>query len=163
MIRGITEVGVAVRDLEAARRHFVERLGAVEGPVQRFEPYSMEFCMCRVGNVDFELMAPWGERGVIAQFLDRFGEGLHHVGFAVDDIEATQGDLSSRGLTFVDRAPRRTRFLMRDFAGQAHDAEVSFAFNRPSSLSGVLMEFIQYPPGYAFNAKGVSNSDEAAQ
>lgn len=144
-------------------RHFVERLGAIPGPVQRFEPYQMEFCMCRVGNVDFELMAPLGQDGVIAQFLERFGEGLHHVGFAVDDIQATQEGLSSRGLEFVDSAPRRTRFLMRDFADRAHDAEVSFAFNRPSTLSGVLMEFIQYPPGFALDAHAPSTRDGTAK
>lgn len=154
MILGITEVGVAVRDLDAAVRHFTERLGAVPGPVQKFEPYGMDFCMCRVGNVDFELMAPAGEGGVIAQFLERFGEGLHHVGFAVDDVEATQKELSDRGLGFVDPQPRRTRFLMRDFAGRDHQGDARFAFSRPSSLAGTLLEFIQYPPGFALGAPG---------
>lgn len=152
MILGITEVGVAVRDLDAAVRHYTERLGAVAGPVQLFEPYGMSFCMCRVGNVDFELMAPLGEGGIIAGFLERYGEGLHHVGFAVDDVAATQDELSKKGLGFVDAAPRRTRFLMRDFAGRDHDGEAAFAFSRPSSLAGALLEFIQYPPGFALGA-----------
>ena len=52
MIQAITEVGVAVRDLSQATALLVQRLGAVPGPVQRFEPYSMAFCMCRVGNVE---------------------------------------------------------------------------------------------------------------
>ena len=163
MIRGITEIGVAVRDLQAAVRDFSERLGAVAGPVQRFEPYGMEFCMCRVGNVDFELMAPVGQGGVIAQFLDRFGEGLHHVGFAVDDVQATQADMASRGLQFVEPGPRKTRFLMRDFEGRSHDADVSFTFNRPSSLFGVLMELIQYPPTFALPAQGPAQQEGAAQ
>jgi methylmalonyl-CoA/ethylmalonyl-CoA epimerase len=152
MIHGITEVGVAVRDLEAAIGHFRERLGAVPGPVQRFDAYGMEFCMCRVGNVDFELMAPAGEGGVIAQFLERYGEGLHHIGFAVDDIEGTQSELGARGLEFVPGGPRRQRFFMRDFAGREHDTEFDFTFSRPSSLEGVLLEFIQYPAGFALGA-----------
>ena len=152
MIQGITEVGVAVRNLAEATRHYTEKLGAVAGPVQRFDPYGMEFCMCRVGNVDFELMAPLGETGVIAQFLERFGEGLHHIGFAVDDVARTQADLGTRGLDFVDAAPRRMRFMMRDFAGTPHDGEVGFAFSRPSSLAGVLLEFIQYPPGFVLGS-----------
>jgi methylmalonyl-CoA/ethylmalonyl-CoA epimerase len=156
VIRAITEVGVAVRDLASATRHFTDKLGAVAGPVQRFEPYAMEFCMCRLGNVDFELMAPLGDSGVIAQFLERFGEGLHHIGFAVDDVQHTQGELGARGLGFVDPQPRRMRFLMRDFAGTPHDGEASFAFSRPSSLAGVLLEFIEYPPGFALGSTSPS-------
>lgn len=148
MIRAITEVAVAVRNLEEATRLMVERLGAVPGPVQRAAIYDMEFRMCRVGNVDFELMAPIGKEGVIAKFLDSHGEGLHHVAFAVDDIGATQADLGSRGMQFVDAAPRKERFSSADFSGKPVDGDIGFAFNRPKSLLGVLLEFIQYPPDF---------------
>ncbi len=159
MIRGITEVGVAVRDLAAATRDLSERLGAVPGPVQRFEPYGMEFCMCRVGNVDFELMAPLGDAGPIAQYLARFGEGIHHIGFGVDDAAGAQRGMTARGMQFVDAAPRRQRFLSRDFsgpgfAGQAFDAECAFTFSRPSALLGMVLEFIEYPPGFALAGEG---------
>ena len=149
MIQAITEVGVAVRDLSQATALLVQRLGAVPGPVQRFEPYSMAFCMCRVGNVDFELMAPLGTEGVIARFLDRHGEGLHHIGFAVDDVAAMQQQAGERGLQFVDAAPRRQRLLLRDFAGRDSAGDCAFSFSRPDSLLGMLVEFIQYPPGFA--------------
>lgn len=149
MIRGITEVGIAVRDLASATRLLAERLGAVVGPVQRFEPYGMEFCMCRVGNVDFEVMAPLDDSGVIARFLARRGEGLHHIGFAVDDVVASQAQMTQRGLAFVQDSPRRQRFLVSDFTGEAVNAECSFTFSRPDSLLGLLLEFIEYPPGFA--------------
>lgn len=152
MIRAITEVGVAVFDLAQATALLVQRLQAVPGPVQRFEPYGMAYCMCRVGNVDFELMAPLGDEGVIAQFLRRHGEGLHHIGFAVDDVQAFQQDGQARGLEFVEPLPRRQRFLLHDFAGRSTDDEVAFAFARPKSLLGMLAEFIQYPPGFSLAA-----------
>jgi methylmalonyl-CoA/ethylmalonyl-CoA epimerase len=148
MIRAITEVGVAVRDLQAATALLVERLGARPGPVQRFEPYGMEFCMCRVGNVDFELMAPLDETGVIARFLSRRGEGLHHIGFAVDDVAARQREMEVHGLEFIEPAPRRQRFLLWDGTAAAKQADVAFAFSKPSSLLGMLLEFIEYPPGH---------------
>ena len=148
MIRAITEVGVAVRDLRAATALLVERLGARPGPVQRFEPYGMEFCMCRVGNVDFELMAPLDDAGVIARFLARRGEGLHHIGFAVDDVATRQQQMEARGLEFVEPRPRRQRFLLPDGGSPAHEADVAFAFSKPSSLLGMLLEFIEYPPGH---------------
>jgi methylmalonyl-CoA/ethylmalonyl-CoA epimerase len=147
-IRTITEVGVAVRDLAQATRLFVDVLGATAGPVQDFAPYGMRFCMCRVGQVDFELMEPAGDSGVIAQFLERFGEGLHHIGFSVDDAEATQQALSADGVRFVDAAPRRQRFKVRDFANREFDQDVGFTFTKPSSLLGLVLEFIQYPPGF---------------
>lgn len=152
MIRAITEIGVAVRELSPSMDLLTRRLGAVPGPVQRFEPYGMEFSMCRVGNVDFELMAPLDEEGVIARFLTRHGEGLHHIGFAVDDIVSTQHAMETEGLAFVDKLPRRHRFLVRDFSGQTLDDEVGFNFSRPASLLGLLLEFIQYPPGFAFTS-----------
>jgi methylmalonyl-CoA/ethylmalonyl-CoA epimerase len=148
LIRSITEIGVAVRDLDASVRSLVDKLGAAPGPMQVFEPYGMKFCMCRVGNVDFELMAPLGEGGVIEKFLLRRGEGLHHIGFAVDDASEAQRELSTRGLEFLDAAPRRQRFLMSDFAGTPFDEEFAFAFSRPGSLLGVMLEFIQYPTGF---------------
>ena len=143
MIRAITEVGVAVHDLDAATRLLVQRLGAVRGQVQRFDPYGMEFCMCRVGNVDFELMAPTNDEGVVARFLSRHGEGIHHIGFAVDDVAATQRELSAQGLGFVDAKPRTARFLMKDFGGKPFDAECDFAFTQPKSLLNMLVEFIE--------------------
>jgi methylmalonyl-CoA/ethylmalonyl-CoA epimerase len=163
MIEGITEVGVAVRDLQLAIRHFVDRLGAVAGPVQDFAPYGMRFCMCRVGNVDFELMEPVGEGGVIAQFLERFGEGLHHIGFKVTDVAAAQAGMSARGLGFVDAAPRRARLKVTDFTGQPFDADLNFAFSRPSTLFGTLLEFIQYPPEYRLADSAAGGQSIAAQ
>ena len=148
MIRGVTEIGLAVRDLEAGVRRIVETLGAVAGPMQIFEPYGMKFCLCRLGNVDFELMAPLGEEGVIARFIARRGEGLHHIGFAVDNVAGTQSDLSARGLGFLHTSPRWQRFFLNDFTGQPFDEECAFAFSRPDSLLGTMLEFIQYPAGF---------------
>ena len=162
MIRGITEIGVAVRDLPQATRLLVERLGAVPGAVQHFEPYGMAFCMCRVGGVDFELMAPTTEDGVIAKFLKRRGEGLHHIGFAVDDAAAVQADLGGRGLQFVQAEPRRHRIVIDDSRGVAFDEEVAFTFSRPDSLLGMLLEFIQYPPGFTVRGEAAASSPAPA-
>jgi methylmalonyl-CoA/ethylmalonyl-CoA epimerase len=156
MIRAITEVGVAVRDLHGATALLVERLGARPGPVQRFEPYGMEFCMCRVGNVDFELMAPLDDTGVIARFLARRGEGVHHIGFAVDDVAARQREMEARGLEFVEPEPRRQRFVLWDGTSAAAEADVAFAFSKPSSLLGMLLEFIEYPAGHPLPKGGTA-------
>jgi hypothetical protein len=81
------------------------------------------------------------------------------VGFAVEDAQASQQALSQRGLGFVDPQPRRTRIFMRDFAGRDHEGDVSFSFSRPSSLAGVLLEFIQYPPGFALGGSAAGGQE----
>ena len=147
-IRRITEVGVAVRDLQLATKLFVDLFDAEVGDVIDIEPYSMRYRMCRVGKVDFELMEPTGKTGIIADFLARRGEGLHHIAFAVDDIEDTMGSLSKQGVRFVDDAPSRARLDVVDFAGRAFSDDIPFTFSHPASILGILFEFIQYPDGY---------------
>ena len=104
-IERITEVGIAVADLEQATRLLVDLLGATAEPVRVVERYQMRYRMCRLGKVDFELMEPLGDRGVIADFLRKRGPGLHHVAFAVKDIEGGASALASKGVRFVEEAP----------------------------------------------------------
>ena len=104
--------------------------------------------MCRVGKVDFELMEPTGDSGVIAEFLAKRGEGLHHVAFAVDDITDTLATLTKKGVQFVDDAPIRQHLDVVDYAGREFSQDIQFAFSRPASILGILFEFIQYPQDY---------------
>jgi len=147
-IRRITEVGVAVRDLDLATKLFVDLFDAEVGDVIDIELYSMRFRMCRVGKVDFELMEPIGDTGVIAEFLARRGEGLHHIAFAVDDIEDTMDSLGKKGVRFVDDAPMRAQLDAVDYAGRVFSDDIPFTFSHPASILGILFEFIQYPDGY---------------
>jgi methylmalonyl-CoA epimerase len=148
-IRRITEVGVAVRDLEAATTLLVDLLGADAGPVVEVPRYDMRFRMCRIGKVDFEIMEPTAERGVIFDFLTRRGEGLHHVAFAVDDLGDTMTTLAARKVAWIDPEPIRNRMPVVDYAGRRFDdGEIRFAFSHPRSILGILFEFIQYPDGY---------------
>ncbi len=147
-IERITEIGVAVRDLEQATRLFVDLLGATAEPVRVVERYQMRYRMCRLGKVDFELMEPVGEAGVIADFLRKRGPGLHHVAFAVKDVRGGARSLADKGVRFVEPAPFALRLAGVDFAGRAFDDEVKITFAHPASLLGVLFEFIEYPAGY---------------
>lgn len=147
-IERITEIGVAVEDLEQATRLFVEMLGATAEPVQVVERYQMRYCMCRLGKVDFELMAPLEDEGVIADFLRKHGPGLHHVAFAVRDIEDGARALERKGVRFVEEVPFELRLEGVDFAGRPFDADVKITFAHPASFLGVLFEFIEYPAGY---------------
>ena len=147
-IRRITEVGIAVRDLAQATALFEHLFNASVGELIEVPRYAMHYRMCRVGKVDFEVMAPPGDTGVIADFLQKRGEGLHHIAFAVDDIESTMNTLREKNVRFVDDAPVREKLGFEDFAGRKFSEDIQFAFSHPASILGILFEFIQYPEGY---------------
>lgn len=148
-IKRITEVGIAVPDLDAAVALFEHLFDAEVGDLINVPLYDMEFKMCRVGKVDFEVMAPTAETGVIADFLAKRGPGLHHIAFAVDDINDTMQTLGDKGVQFVGDAPVSLTTSMVDFAGRRFDDDISFTFSHPASILGILFEFIEYPDGYA--------------
>jgi len=130
----ITEVGVAVKDLEKATKLFVDCLGAEAGEIITVNRYHMRYRMCRVGNVDFELMEPLGKEGIIADYLKARGEGMHHVAFAVDDLEAQLASLQEKGVNLIDKEPK-----------ELHGGR--YAFVHPSAFVGVMFELIKYPEG----------------
>ena len=147
-IRRITEVGICVRHLDQAVALFEHLFSAEVGPVIDVPLYDMRFRMCRVGKVDFEVMEPTAEQGVIHDFLARRGEGLHHIAFAVDDIDDTMGTLKSKGVRFVTDPPVTNHFPMVDYAGRSIDGDIQFTFTHPTSILGILFELIQYPADY---------------
>lgn len=148
-VRRITEVGVAVRNLDQATALLVDLFGATAGPVIDVARYDMRFRMCRLGKIDFELMEPTGEQGVIWDFLQRRGEGLHHIAFAVDDLTDTMATLGAKNVAWVDPQPIANRMPVVDYAGRTFDnSRITFAFTQPKSILGILFEFIQYPEEY---------------
>lgn len=144
----ITEVGVAVRDLEKATQMFVDFFDAEVGPIIDMPLYSMRYRMCRVGKVDFELMEPVGSEGLMSKFLDK-GGSLHHIGFAVGDLSQGMDNLRGRGCKFVSKEPIPIEDgTAIDWTGKEIPGAVQVTFSVPSSTQGVLFEFIQYPPDY---------------
>ncbi|MCP3991287.1 MAG: hypothetical protein GY724_19585 [Actinomycetia bacterium] len=148
-IRRITEVGIAVRDLDQAVALFEHLFDAEVGELVDVPLYDMRFRMCRVGKVDFEVMEPTADSGVIADFLAKRGEGLHHIAFAVDDIDDTMSSLGAKGVRFVADHPVTNPMPAVDYAGRRFDDDISFTFSHPASILGILFEFIQYPDGFA--------------
>lgn len=136
-LKKITEVGIAVRDLEASTKLFVDLLGGEAGDIMDVPLFGMRFRMVKLGNVDFELMEPTDENGLIARFIDSRGEGLHHVAFAVDDLAGRLAALKEQGCRLINETPL-------DLLGG------KFAFVHPKAFSGVMFELIEYPKDYVF-------------
>ena len=131
-LKNITEVGVAVRDLEKTTRMLVDILGGEAGQVLDVPAFGMRFRMVRLGNVDLELMEPTDPDGMIAIFIQTKGEGLHHIAFAVDDIEESIMQLKEKGCKLVNEKP------LEIFGGKV-------SFLHPKSFSGIAIELIEYP------------------
>ena len=81
--------------------------------------------------------------------LFRSGEGLHHIAFAVDDLDDTMSTLRAKQVAWVDPEPMANAMPVTDYAGRTFTGgEIRFAFTQPKSILGILFEFIQYPDGY---------------
>ena len=147
-IKRISEVGVAVKNLEKSTKVFVELLGAESGPIVDMPLYNMRYCMCRVGKIDFELMEPTSDEGVITNFLESRGEGLHHIAFAVDELAEGMDSLKQKGVRFVAEEPLEGHGESVDYAERPVSGQTKFIFTIPQDISGILFEFIQYPDDY---------------
>jgi methylmalonyl-CoA/ethylmalonyl-CoA epimerase len=124
-------IGIIVRDLAAAAETY-RLLGFHPGHEETVATQGVRVMLVPTGEPDqyIELFTPLGA-GRLADFLDKRGEGMHHVAFAVDDIAAALGQLRANGVRLVDETPR---------AG-AHGWLV--AFLHPANAHGVLIELVQ--------------------
>jgi methylmalonyl-CoA/ethylmalonyl-CoA epimerase len=132
-VRRLTEIGIAVEDLERAGRGYRDLLGAEESATFDVGAFRMAMRMFRVGNIDFELMAPAGDGGLIARFLMEKGEGIHHIAFEVADIRDTVGRMKRLGVEMAVETPFEIEGLKA-------------VFLHPRATAGVLIEFIEGSP-----------------
>jgi methylmalonyl-CoA/ethylmalonyl-CoA epimerase len=127
----LDHIGIAVADLEAARRFYRDALGLeIEAP-EEVASERVRAHFIPVGDAALELLEATAPDSPIAKYLEKRGPGLHHITLRVDDIEATLARLKARGVRLIDERPR----------DGAHGSRV--AFIHPSSAQGVLVELKQ--------------------
>jgi methylmalonyl-CoA/ethylmalonyl-CoA epimerase len=131
MLDRIDHVGVAVEDLDAAIQLYEGALGMALVHRETVVEQGVEAVLLALGGGHVELLRPLGEDTPVGRFLAREGPGLHHVAYAVSDIEATLAELSERGVELIDSEPRTG----------IRDSRV--AFLHPRSTGGVLTEIVQ--------------------
>ncbi len=133
--RGINHIGIAVRSLDAQRAFYEGVLGARFEGVEEVPEQRVRVAFYALGPLEapvrLELLEPTGPDSPIAAFLEKRGEGLHHVAYTVDDIAGRLAALTSHGVRLLDQAPRRG----------AHGARI--AFLHPKASMGVLTELCQ--------------------
>ena len=136
MIGKIDHVGLAVRSIEEARR-FWEALGLRVTEIEEVPAEGVRVAMIPCGESRIELLEPIREDSAVAKFLERRGEGIHHVCLGSDDLTADDGALRRAGYEVLRPEPT---------AG-AGGARVQFV--HPRSAHGVLVELSEPGPGEA--------------
>jgi len=131
MIRKIHHVGIAVGSLREAVPFFRDVLGREHLSTVEVEERKIRGALFRAGESRIELIEPTAPGGPVGKFLERNGEGLHHVCFQVDDVAEALSRAASKGVRLVDEAPRPGIHGLR------------VAFLDPKSAFGVLTEFAQ--------------------
>ena len=138
MIIRVLEIGVAVLDLAQSAQKISSILGGCIGEPLTAPEYHMTAQMVRVGNIEFELMEPMGQNGLINKFIRQRGQGLHHIALQVDDIAQTMTELRRQGIKAVNPEPVKTHGMKA-------------AFLKPDDLCGVLFELIEGSPKWIDN------------
>jgi methylmalonyl-CoA/ethylmalonyl-CoA epimerase len=129
----IDHIGIAVRDLEAAVDEYRSAFGLQPVHRELVEDQGVEEVLLRVGESYVQLLSATGPETPVGRFLDKRGEGLHHVGYRVDDVAGTLEALRAAGIPLVDERPR------------PGSRGTSVAFVHPKGLRGVLVELVQEP------------------
>ena len=129
----IDHIGVAVKSLAAAKGIY-ERLGLSLSPEEVVESEQVRVVMVPLGESRMELLEPTSENSVIAKFIAKRGEGLHHVSLRVPDLQAAVERLKQSGVRLVSNE-------IKVGAG-GH----KYIFVHPSSAGGVLLELVEAVP-----------------
>lgn len=130
-VEGLAHVGIAVSSLGPAIERWTRSLGFVHESTETLESMGLRVAFLRAGGVTIELLEPTRPDSAVAAFLAKRGEGIHHLSFAVRDIEAALARAEASGLTLIDRSPR----------GGSHGTRI--AFLHPKSMGGVLVELCE--------------------
>jgi len=131
MLNKIEHVALAVADLDAAVAHYTEVWGLEVSHRERVDDQGVEEIMLRLGDSYLQLLGATEPDTTVGRFLERSGEGLHHIAYEVDDLRATIASLRAKGVEMIDEEPR--------LGGRGH----MVAFVHPKSNHGLLVELIQ--------------------
>jgi methylmalonyl-CoA/ethylmalonyl-CoA epimerase len=131
----LDHVGIAVHDLDQALERYLSRYGV--SPLYRevVESQGVEEAMIPIGGSFVQLLAPLDGESPVGRFLERRGEGVHHLAFLVADIDAALDHLKAEGANLVDETPR--------IGGRG----ARIAFVHPADLTGTLIELVEIADG----------------
>jgi methylmalonyl-CoA/ethylmalonyl-CoA epimerase len=127
----IDHVGIAVADLEAAVERYRATLGLEPAHRERMQDQGVEEVLFEVGTSFVQLLGALGPDTPVGRFLERRGEGVHHIGYRVDSVAEALEQFRAEGVRLIDEMPRRG------------SRGTNIAFVHPKDMGGVLVELVQ--------------------
>lgn len=127
----IDHVGIAVADLEAAVERYRTTLGLEPAHRERMDDQGVEEVLFEVGSSFVQLLGALGPNTPVGRFLEKHGEGIHHVGYRVESVVEALEKLRAGGVRLIDETPRRG------------SRGTTIAFVHPRDMGGVLVELVQ--------------------
>ncbi len=125
----IEHLGIAVKSLEEAIPYYENVLGLKCYAVEEVADQKVKTAFFKIGQTKIELLEPTSPESTIASFIEKRGEGIHHLAFATDDVAACLAEAEEKGVRLIDKAPRPGA------------EQMMIAFIHPKSTKGVLTEF----------------------
>jgi methylmalonyl-CoA/ethylmalonyl-CoA epimerase len=129
--KAVNHIGIAVNSIDENREFYEKALGAEFMGIEVVAEQKVRVGFFKVGDVKLELLEPTDPESTVAKFIEKRGEGLHHVAYTVDDLPARIAELKEKGVRMIDEVPRKG----------AHDMKI--AFLHPKSSKGVLTELCE--------------------
>ncbi|MDQ0430103.1 methylmalonyl-CoA/ethylmalonyl-CoA epimerase [Planomicrobium stackebrandtii] len=130
-MKKVDHIGIAVRDLNAVLPYYTDTLGLPLMKIEEVETQKVRVAFIDAGNVKLELLEPMDDESAIFKFLEKKGEGIHHIAFGVENIEQRMEELRDNGVRLLSDKPNPG-------AGGA-----MVAFLHPKSSNGVLYELCE--------------------
>ena len=131
MFKKINHIGIAVKNLEDALSVFQDTLGITCTRIEEVEDQKVRTACLPVGESEIELLESTSPEGNIARFIEKRGEGIHHIAFEVDNLEAVLEELKGKGVQLIDQKPR------------IGVGGIKIVFLHPKSSNGVLVELCE--------------------
>ncbi|KAB2338438.1 methylmalonyl-CoA epimerase [Cytobacillus depressus] len=131
MIKKVDHIGIAVRSLDEALPFYTDILKLPLLGVEEVESEQLKVAFLQIGETKLELLEPISSESAVAKFIEKRGEGLHHVALGVSSIQDRINEMKEKGITMLNDVPKRG----------AGGAEV--AFMHPKSTGKVLYEFCE--------------------
>jgi methylmalonyl-CoA/ethylmalonyl-CoA epimerase len=129
----IEHIGIAVKNLEEGIKFYEEVLGLKCYSVEEIEDQKVKTAFFQIGQTKIELLESTDPEGPIGKFIEKSGEGIHHIAFATNKLNSSLKELKGKGVKLIDENPRQ-------------GAEgLNIAFLHPKTAHGVLIELCEHP------------------
>jgi len=127
----LDHIGIAVKSIEERLKIWRDIFGLKVKTVKEVPDHKLKIALLDLGGVNIELLEPLTEDSTVKKFIDKHGEGMHHLCLEVQDIEKALRDLKNKGVKLIDEVPRN---------GAENEL---IAFIHPKDMGGVLIELCE--------------------